>query len=121
VVVRQVRVHDVEAVMTDQALDCFEAAHECGGILVFVDDRMREVDARQLLFELVAADVRVMRVDARLAQRLGFRECRRRRAGPAVGGGEMEHLHARRCYTPPRWPSTQNFWRSSPVPSARWR
>ena len=90
VVVGEVRVQDVEAVRVHEPVDGVHAAHERGRVLRLLDDGMGEGVMPDLRLQFVAADVRVMHVVARGAQRFHFRECRRGGARPAVSGGEME-------------------------------
>ena len=119
VVVGQMSVNDVEAMVIEESLDRFQTAEERPRVLRPGDDGVREADPCQLCLELVAADVRVVRVDARVAQRRRLRERRRRRAGPAIGRGEVEDLHRGvMLHFAPPWRSTPSFWRSWPARSA---
>jgi len=84
---------DVDRVIRDQCVDRANRARERQRVLRLLDDRMRELTAREFRLEFVSADVRVVRLDAGIAQRTHFRERGRRRSRPAVSGGEMENSH----------------------------
>jgi hypothetical protein len=88
------RVHDVESVMIEEMLDRAYAAQKRKGILRSCDQRMREIEVSDLRLQLVAADVRVVRIDARGAQGLDLRERRCGSSRPAVSGGEVEDFHS---------------------------
>ena len=68
---------------------------------------MREIEVPDLRLQLVAADVRVVRVDARRAKRLDLGERRRGRPRPAVGRSEMENSGV--CYSAPAMPVDQEL------------
>ena len=86
-VVRQMRVNDIEAVVLDEPFQPFDRPAERERILRLLDQRMRKVVVSDLRLQLVPADVRVMRVVARGAQRLDFGECGRGGTGPAISRG----------------------------------
>ena len=92
-VIRQMRVHDVEAVMSDQPVESAGTPQEGEWILRLGDDRMREVEPANLRLELVSADVGEVRIHAGLAQRSHLSEGRSGRARPSVAGGDVEDFH----------------------------
>ena len=84
---------DVDRVIGDESVDRAHRSPEREWVLRLLDDRMREFTPLQFLLELVAADVCVMSLDARVAQRTNLRECRRRGSRPAVPGREVKDSH----------------------------
>ena len=93
VIVREVRVDEIEAMMLNQPAESIDRAQKRDRILRLVDDRMGEIVMRELRLQLVTADVRIMRIDPRRAQRLDFGERRRGCSGPAIGRREMQDFH----------------------------
>src|SRR5471032_1280202 len=93
VVIRQMRMHDVESVQRHEPSERRRRSKKGDRILSFRDDRMRKSLWPELRFELVSADVRIMRIDACRAKRLHLGKRRRRRAGPAIAGRKMEDFH----------------------------
>src|SRR5438445_4161910 len=120
-VVGQMRVDDVESVMIEEALDGSGRAEKRKRILRFLDDRMREVELPYLRLELVTADVGVVRIDTCFTKRRHLRECRSRRASPAIAGREVEDFHRRDATLRRRWRSTPSCSKSSLVRSTRKR
>src|SRR5437588_6811650 len=120
-VVGQMRVHDIEAVMVEQSLDCAHRRRERERVLRFGDDWMREIESADLAFELVSADVRIVGILARLAQRAYLGERRRSGTRPAIAGRKMENFHALLGYTSREWRSTLNSSKSSRALSTRKR
>jgi hypothetical protein len=94
VIVGEVGVQDVEAVPANHCVDGVDGAHERERVLCFLDERMREVVASDLRLQFVSADIRVVRVHARRAERIDLGECRRGRAGPPISGGQMQDFHS---------------------------
>jgi len=108
VVVRQVSVHDVEAMPFDQLLENSGGPQKRDGVLRSGNDGMGKVVVPELRVQLVAANVGEMRVDASLPQCLDLREGWRCGPGPAISGRQVENPHRARmvaqlkCYTSPR-------------------
>src|SRR5713226_311836 len=86
-------VDHVEAVMIEKSRKGSRRAGEGNRILRPGDDGVREIEPADFRLKFVAADVRVVRVDSRLAQRFHLSERRRRCAGPAIARREVEDLH----------------------------
>src|SRR5205814_6768160 len=121
-VVSEVGVDDVEAVMVDEPAERIDRAGKGERVLRSGDDGVREIVMPDLLLQLVTADVGVMRVDARLAKRLGFGERRSGSAGPSVAGSEVKNLHAAAMvHSAPSWQSSPNSSKPWPARSAKRR
>jgi hypothetical protein len=93
VVVREVSMHEVDAMCAYQLAQRCDAPRERDRILRFTDRRVCELERPQFLLELVSADVCVMSVDPRSAKRFDFREGWSGGASPAVSGGQMKDSH----------------------------
>jgi hypothetical protein len=84
VIVSEMSVKDVDLLLAKERSERGNALHERDGVLSLSNERMCERLASDFRFELVAADVGVVRIDSRFAQRFDLGICRCGSAGPTV-------------------------------------